>query len=376
MKLLVALEDTGSIKEVECLRGTDTSVQTAKQPISIVNHAAESRATHILKFLVTSDSKYVVAARKGGAIVIYERDTFEEVKRYTNMTANESSAFVSLIQDSTSLIYACCENGVVSVIDLENLNREDNDTQHPIKLELVAPVSCFVLNPNQKGIFAYGGKDNEVKVISITNGKLEQLWESKNVPLDQLRLPVPVWVSGINFLDTDSVKGQSGYHLLVVTRYGHIRMYKTWLKRRPVKTFQPTTKPLRTITHTSTNSNAVSSDSAGLVGKFSLKDGKMVGKFHGSVGFVRALYNYRYSVIATGGLDRYVRVYDLDTCRILAKVFVTSQITDIVMLEDGEKLMEEKMIRKEKEKEQAVKEAEALWEELEKNSSTRKKKKL
>ncbi|ANZ75794.1 BA75_02429T0 [Komagataella pastoris] len=376
MKLLVALEDTGSLKEIECLRGTDTSVQTAKQPISIVNHAVESRATHILKFLVTSDSKYLVAARKGGDIVVYERDTFEEVKRYTNMTANESSNFVSLIQDSTNLIYSCCENGVVSVIDLNTLNHDDNDTQQPTNLQLTGPVSCFVLNPNQTGIFAYGGKENEIKVISITNGKLEQLWESKNVSLDHLRLPVPVWISGINFLNTDSAKGQTGYHLLAISRYGHIRVYKTWLKRRPVKNFQPTTKSLRTLTHTSTNLYAVCSDSAGLVGKFSLKDGKMVGKYHGSVGFVRALYNYRHSVIATGGLDRYVRVYDLDTCRILANVFVTSQVTDIIMLEDGEKLMEEKMIRKEKEREQAVEEAEALWEELENNSSTRKKKKL
>ena len=77
-----------------------------------------------------------------------------------------------------------------------------------------------------------------------TNTK-QLVWKAKNVPHDEVRLEVPVWISGIAFMPTgsgDSGGGTSpkdcaGNIIATGTGHKHIRMYDTRMQRQPCQSW-------------------------------------------------------------------------------------------------------------------------------------------
>lgn len=78
---------------------------------------------------------------------------------------------------------------------------------------------------------AVGGKDrkNNLKIFDLE--KKEAIFNSKNVPHDNLQLEVPVWESDFCFAEN------SEHCLASCSRYGYIRFYDTRQQRRPVRNY-------------------------------------------------------------------------------------------------------------------------------------------
>lgn len=372
MKVLLAADDSGSLKEVICKRGTDTSVQAATQPESINTVCEGSRQTKIQQFIIFKN--YLIAARSQGSICFYDLDNeYALVKTFEKCSASPKDSFISLLE-SFGLIYACTEAGVVSVINPANLNGE---AKH-LSVNIKAPVSTFISHPLQRGVFAYGGKENDVKIVSLfenvkdeelaRNLKEKVLFQAKNVKNDQLDLRVPIWVSKLIFIDATVKRGS--WSLIAVTRYGQIRLYNTLHGRKPVSNIKISEKPLVTLANTSEPSEVICSDTHTTTLRFNIKKGLLLGKYKGAVGSIQALHTFlEGDLLATGGLDRYLRVFDLDSREQVAKVYVGSQISCVQVIEDDEEEEEvQEKQSKRKREEESESDVEEMWNQLDANS--------
>ncbi|ESW98298.1 hypothetical protein KL918_003958 [Ogataea parapolymorpha] len=327
MKLLVSAEESGALKEVICVKGTDTSKQQAPQPTSIKTFCQETRNTRIQHFILYKN--YVVAARQGGSICIYNsEDEYAEVKKIGSLSASAEDVFVSLFELGDK-IYACTEAGNLSIIEPENWVHTTT--------KLKGPLSSFCGDVSRPGIFAYGGKETDLTVIKLDT--MEVLFRGKNVPNNKLDLREPIWISKVAFA-TDPQDEPDVYKLITVTRYGHVRYYDSTKGRRPVLNFKLSDKPLITMAKLN-DCEIVCSDTHVTTAKFNFKNGSMLGKFQGAVGSIKAVHVLD-NVLATGGLDRYVRCFDLGSRNTIAKVYMGTQISDVWLVEANEEQPEEK----------------------------------
>ncbi|KAH3669495.1 hypothetical protein OGAPHI_001616 [Ogataea philodendri] len=321
MKLLVSAEESGALKEIVCERGTDTSKQQAVQPSSIRTVCQETRDTRVQIFILYE--KYLIAARKGGLVTIYDiGDKYTEIKRLEGLSNSPEDVFVALFQ-LHGKIYACTEEGKVSIVEPESWAVEH--------VSIKGPISSFVGDQFRPDVFAYGGKENDLVVIDLATKK--ELYKVKNVPNNKLDLREPVWISKIAFA-TEKDDKKDVYKLITVTRYGQVRFYDSAHGRRPVLNFKLSDKPLITLAKLDDHS-IVCSDTHTTTAKFDFKTGKMLGKFQGAVGSIQAI-DVHSGLLATGGLDRYVRCFDLESREVVAKVYLGTQISDVRVVEAEE----------------------------------------
>lgn len=453
MRLIVGCAHNGSIKEIVCNAGTDTSVQTAPQPLSVKSHLKEGAQATVCQ-MYTFDDK-VVMARANGSVQLYkitkqahqkknvepventnEANTstpvpepefdvsqFEELSSLTNLLDDSRlekvfqkstkrtkiyDTFVSLspVAGSTHDLLLACKSGLIYIISVEK------DTIKQLsKHEVKAPLDFAQVYDNTKTesvVFAYGGEENLVKLAKLSKdySELSQIWEAKNVANDRLDMRVPVWPTALRFLNpakstdkTDSNK--LNYQFVVVTHWSHLGIYNTQHGRKPQQYIDllPKREPLAHLTMCGSaeditpagnlgsdnisNFTFVTADLKKDILRFNSK-GRLLNKYGkgdivGSASFIQAVDG---KYLLAGGLDRYCRVYDLESSRRIAKVYVTGKVNCISMLDDNEIVIprpesQTKQAQKKKKKHQIENETEQdveeLWDHLEGSNKKAKK---
>ncbi|GME77180.1 unnamed protein product [Ambrosiozyma monospora] len=339
MKILATADDSGSLKLLECYRGTDTSKQTATQPRSITTHCTESRSTKILQFIVF-ENKYIIATRLGGTICIYNLDNYELINKFGGLTSDDKENFISLFQ-LDDLCYACTNNGQVIIMkpDVEEKQKE----KYPIKIQLpgcsTGNVSCFKNDPYHEQVFGYGGKENDLMLVKLSTEspeKIETLFKAKNVKNSHLDLRVPIHITKLDFVKPANEKD---FNVITVTKYGELRIYDSSKSRKPIASMKISEHSIISLLRVS-DEEIVCSDDHTTIAKYSTVNGRLLGKFKGSVGSIQASCQLG-KVIATGGLDRYVRVFDLDSRECIVKCYMTTHISGVLILEDDKNVQEE-----------------------------------
>lgn len=386
MKFIVSSDNTGGFKEVVCNTGTDTSIKDGKPPISITSYAeGNAYKTRIIKMLNFKNT-YLIGARAGGAVSIYDmvevagddneeqkeaaKDEEEKNIKYQllhtyqlDVSANDKP--VSVIElDALDAVLVAFESCKVFVIHFEG----DSFDFAPISVNIpdAKPINAFAENPQVPGVFALGGEENDVRVIRIFDKDLdykffqnkkqfevEVLFTAENVENDYLDMRVPIWIKQIVFLHSED---EEHFRFVTGTKYGQLRIYNTAEDSEPVHDYKITDKPIISmiLANDETQKEVISTDSHNMIAKHHLekvdKNGrrinsasagliiksvaKLMGKYSegGNTGAIFALVNGDNKVLATGGLDRYLRVFDIESRRILAKVYVGVEISLIVVL--------------------------------------------
>lgn len=261
-----------------------------------------------------------------------------------------------------------------------------------IKLPEAKPISAFTVNPVAENIIAVGGKEFDLQVIQLFSSKINStifkkknyekefvpqiVFKAKNVKNDHLDLRVPIWITNILFS-----KSEKGYKLITSTGYGQIRLYDTTEGRKPRKDYQVTEKTIVTLSYANDEqSEIIITDTHSLMAKYSLTKidekafktnsasagdiikpvPKLLGKFSGgNTGATFGVQVYE-DIVAFAGLDRYLRVFDLESREILAKVYVGVEVSSLLVLDDEDEEDEDTRKRKREEEE----EDEELWNEL------------
>ena len=403
MKVIVSADDTGSAKEVICNEGTDTSKQNATQPISIDNcllepsSSVKSRIIHFLSF----NYQYLIGARLGGQVSVYELSDEESEEKFKllhnfELPVDAQDKPVALLRvEILDSILVAFESSKVFLIHI-------NDSFDFKPLELVLPeykpISAFAINPQAENIVALGGKEHDLQILQLFNKNINStvfkkknyenefkpqiIFKAKNVRNDHLDLRVPIWITNILF-----AKAAKGYKLVTSTRYGQIRLYDTAEGRKPRKDYKVTEKPIVTLAFANDEqTEIIVTDTHSLIAKYSLTQvdekafktisasageivkpvPKLLGKFTGgNTGATFGVHAYE-RIVAFAGLDRYLRVFDLGSREILAKVYLGVEVSALLILDDEDTEDEETKKRKRKEEE----DDEELWNQLDTKKKT------
>ncbi|XP_014670024.1 PREDICTED: WD repeat-containing protein 74-like [Priapulus caudatus] len=213
-------------------------------------------------------------------------------------------------------IITCVESGQVTVWDtaLEEVEK--------VKFEVGGDVCKMRHNAHQSNQIATGGKENELKIWDLTNSSVP-LFTAKNVPHDFLNLRVPVWITDMQFVpDSEKIITCTGYH--------QVRMYDpSTPQRRPVINVEFDEYPIVSMSLTANGSSVVVGNARGNMALVDLRHtGRVVQQYKGAIaGSLRCVHCHPTEpLVASCGLDRFLRIHDVNTKKLLHKVYLKSKL--------------------------------------------------
>lgn len=217
------------------------------------------------------------------------------------------------------MVYVANENGKLSVLDDKG---ELTDT-----IEVCSNISRMRQCSYQTELVATGGKDgkNNLKITNLANKQV--IFSTKNPPNDQLDLEKPIWDTDFGFLGATTIA--------TCSRYGYVRFYDTRKQRRPVYSYQNDKEQIAYNSMACYGSNIFVGSNTGVVRCFDARSLKnVVHTYKGLVGSATCLVTDaagRY--LAVSGLDRYIRVYDVNSTELLYQCYTKTKTMQLLLQE-------------------------------------------
>ncbi|KAJ3014401.1 WD repeat-containing protein 74 [Thoreauomyces humboldtii] len=179
--------------------------------------------------------------------------------------------------------------------------------------------------------------------VTLPPGQLRPSWTARNVKNDFLNIRVPIWITQLAFLDSTTTR------VLVGTGYHQIRLYDAERARKPLFSIEVGTHPIRAMAVRTVEdaaaapggTSAVVSDTTGQMMHVGVDvkaaTGKVLGKYAGLAGAVTSIaIPDGTDTVVTVGLDRFVKVFEMDGDRkLISKVYLKQRQT-CVLADDPE----------------------------------------
>ena len=177
---------------------------------------------------------------------------------------------------------------------------------------------------------------------------------------DEYDLEQPRWISDLQFLHSERSISESqqaeNFRIVVCTRFHQVRMYDTSMSTRPIRNFDVGEMPLLTLRLSSIPNQVIVSDSHSNITTVDIDTKTVCGKYKGATGAVVSLaviessYDEKSNtqtppVLACVGLDRFLRLFNINTRIEIARVFCKTKMTQVVVL-DVPKSEQKQLVRK------------------------------
>ncbi|KAJ7565064.1 hypothetical protein O6H91_02G046100 [Diphasiastrum complanatum] len=170
----------------------------------------------------------------------------------------------------------------------------------------------------------FGGRGVELNLWDIENQS--KLWDAKSPRRDNLGIYLQTWVTAAVFMSKDD-------HRKVVVGSGHhqLRLYDVGAQRRPVLTFDFGESPIRALAEDLDGNTVYVGNGSGNLASFDMRIGKMLGGFKGKcAGSIRSISRHpELPLLASCGLDRYLRIHNTVSRQLLALVFLKQQLGSV-----------------------------------------------
>jgi ribosome biogenesis protein NSA1 len=174
------------------------------------------------------------------------------------------------------------------------------------------------------GLMAFGGNDVDLHIYDLNKGFESLTFQAKNLKHDNLDLKCPISIMSIDFIDEKKIVTGTGYK--------QIRLYDTLAQRRPVKSFDVGDYPVKKIISVDENT-LFFSDNVGNVKQFDLKQGRVTWALKGIAGAVTDMKVHE-NRLYTVGLDRFLRIFDLEARKLIQKVYLKQQLSGVLVTEN------------------------------------------
>lgn len=191
-----------------------------------------------------------------------------------------------------------------------------------------------------------GGRDNHLSVWDLERaaqgGNGESVtWRARNLPDTKLSLPPPVWVT-----DAAWASSSTPHTVVAVTAYADVQVYDVRVggPRRPVRManlgkVEERNRHLTVVAVARGGSSFVVADNHGAVAVLEAGSLREEMRLPGCKGSVRSLAVAADRYVVTGGLDRWVRVYDVEAetrgKRLLGQAYVKQGVVGVLALGVG-----------------------------------------
>jgi ribosome biogenesis protein NSA1 len=234
----------------------------------------------------------------------------ELLKTFSIDSPNQPITGLSLLQNNRLLVTG--QNGAVRVFSTDSgeivskfrLKRTITDMKYSSSVSSGSQAKNIEAG-NDGRFIVCGGKEKLAQLIDLELKK--SIWQSVNVPPDQLRMAVPIYDKALDWIDRD-------HTFITATMHGHIRIYDVREHKRSPTIIMDTKKmhlPLSSISVSPSNSNHFCTGDQ--VGNFRYYDKRMsllpIGKTKGMVGSIKSIaYHPTKEFVACVGLDRYLHI--------------------------------------------------------------------
>ncbi|XP_030075164.1 WD repeat-containing protein 74 isoform X2 [Microcaecilia unicolor] len=302
--------------------GTETGILKGvnlhrKQASNYMEVSALNRAQEVCAMCWGDEHESeIFLACRDGTVKIFstEKGKFTE---FRDCSGGEG-LFRGLAVHESSLI-TCVESGLVKV--WKEGTQEDGNTE----INTGPNIAKMRQNPEMQHCIGTGGKENDLKVWDLQRPD-QPIFKAKNVRNDWLDLRVPVWVQDLQFLPRSQK---------IVTCTGHhqVRLYDPCSpQRRPVLEALFQEYPLTALSVTPDANYVVVGNTQGSVAIIDLRQGKLVKCLKGFAGSVRSIQCHAsLPLVASCGLDRFLRVHNIEDKQLLHKVFLKSRLNCLLM---------------------------------------------
>ncbi|VDO59521.1 unnamed protein product [Haemonchus placei] len=212
---------------------------------------------------------------------------------------------------------------VVSCVESGHLNVWDKSGESTAEWE-AGPGVKVMRGSNARKEVVTGGLKNLVKTWDIETGK--RVWSARNVPLDFLGLEVPIACTDARYVDDSGT-------IVEATKVHELRLYDPRAQRRPVKKIPFMDVPITAVSRCYRDNHVLAANSIGEMGLFDLRSKvHPVCKYKGQAGAIRSIDAHPTApYVATCGIDRFVRVHDINTKKLAHKIYCKTRLNRVLI---------------------------------------------
>ncbi|KAM4743431.1 WD repeat-containing protein 74 isoform 1-T1 [Anableps anableps] len=217
-------------------------------------------------------------------------------------------------------------SAIITCVECGKLRVWREDSSRPVaELDAGSSVCRMRQSPVDPNRVATGGKENGLKIWDLERPE-KPVFTAKNLRDDWLDLRRPFWVRDVGFIpDSDKVVTCTGYHQVHV-------FDPSSPQRRPVLEAEFGEYPLTALALPAAGGTVVVGNTQGQIALLDLRKGLVRGCLKGSSGGVRALQCHASQpLVASCGLDRFLRVYGLEDRKPQHRVFLKSRLNCLLL---------------------------------------------
>uniref|UniRef100_A0A0E0Q8R7 Uncharacterized protein n=1 Tax=Oryza rufipogon TaxID=4529 RepID=A0A0E0Q8R7_ORYRU len=182
----------------------------------------------------------------------------------------------------------------------------------------------------------FGGKGIEVNLWDITS--CSKIWSAKSPRGNSLQIFTAPWFTAGTFLCKDDHR-----KIVACTNNHQVRLYDTASQRRPVISVDFRESPIKAVAEDPNGHAVYIGTGRGDLASFDMRTeltlactlfpGKLLGCFAGKCsGSIRSIVRHpELPLIASCGLDSYLRIWDTNTRQLLSAVFLKQHLTAVVI---------------------------------------------
>uniref|UniRef100_A0A0E0LL26 Uncharacterized protein n=1 Tax=Oryza punctata TaxID=4537 RepID=A0A0E0LL26_ORYPU len=182
----------------------------------------------------------------------------------------------------------------------------------------------------------FGGKGIEVNLWDITS--CSKIWSAKSPRGNSLQIFTAPWFTAGTFLCKDDHR-----KIVACTNNHQVRLYDTASQRRPVISVDFRESPIKAVAEDPNGHAVYVGTGRGDLASFDMRTvhsgtlplfpGKLLGCFVGKCsGSIRSIVRHpELPLIASCGLDSYLRIWDTNTRQLLSAVFLKQHLTAVVI---------------------------------------------
>ncbi|XP_060168076.1 uncharacterized protein LOC132598932 [Lycium barbarum] len=171
----------------------------------------------------------------------------------------------------------------------------------------------------------FGGKGVEVNVWDLN--QCAKIWTAKSPAKNSLGIFTPTWFTSATFLCKDDHR-----KFVAGTNSHQVRLYDISAQRKPVASFDFRETPIKAVAVDVDGHTIYIGNGSGDLASFDIRTGKLLGSFLGKCsGSIKSIARHpELPVIASCGLDSYLRIWDVKSRQLLSAVFLKQHLSSVV----------------------------------------------
>ncbi|CAN6175511.1 unnamed protein product [Urochloa humidicola] len=172
----------------------------------------------------------------------------------------------------------------------------------------------------------FGGKGIEMNLWDIAS--CSKTWSAKSPRANSLGIWSRPWFTAGTFLCKDDHR-----KIVACTNNHQVRLYDTALQRRPAISIDFRESPIKAVAADPNGHDVYIGTGTGDLASFDMRTGKLLGCYIGKCsGSIRSIVRHpELPLIASCGLDSYLRIWDTNTRQLLSAVFLKQHLTSVVI---------------------------------------------